>query len=90
MFKSFSKTGASREIKIIDTSLPITNKTTFANYKSITFKNVETTCLSFKISNTRGFMLVSGSHDETIKLWNGKGNCTSTFNANGWVLCLTI
>jgi len=35
-------------------------------------------------------LLVSGSDDETIKLWNEKDKCISTFNANRSVSCLTI
>jgi len=35
-------------------------------------------------------LLVSGSHDRTIKLWNGEGKCISTFNANNYVSCLTV
>jgi len=35
-------------------------------------------------------LLVSGSHDKTIKLWNGKGECVSTIKANYSVYSLTV
>jgi len=35
-------------------------------------------------------LLVSGSSDKTIKLWDEKGECISTFNANDYIICFTV
>jgi len=35
-------------------------------------------------------LLVSASDDKTIKIWNDRDECITTFNADHWISCLTV